>query len=357
MAKLLRMHLVGVGHEEARFHPLSVRLGQTGVPMNSVINLRNGGGKTSLLSLIYTVLLPGKHDFLGKVNGSNRTLDDNFILGKLGIVALEMESQVGRFCLMLAWVRREREDPPTLFSFRTGREGIPFEELPLQGLCLSPARTLADLNRWLTDRHSKTPGNVDLFVASNYRDWHNHLKAQRGVDAHLYRKGCFEEADGGTLFLDELGEMPTQCQAKLLRAIQNGKIQRLGDSKEFTVNVRVIAATNVDVKHAIEEKAFRKDLYYRFEAKISIPSLRDRRNDIPKLAHHFLERWNQKHQKQRRLSQQSIIALMKHPWPGNVRELEGVVIRSAQLCSSVVARGICLRGDTRSDRNYGSAQR
>lgn len=149
-------------------------------------------------------------------------------------------------------------------------------------------------------------------------------------------KGCFEEADGGTLFLDELGEMPTQCQAKLLRAIQNGKIQRLGDSKEFTVNVRVIAATNVDVKHAIEEKAFRKDLYYRFEAKISIPSLRDRRNDIPKLAHHFLERWNQKHQKQRRLSQQSIIALMKHPWPGNVRELEGVVIRSAQLCSGKV---------------------
>jgi transcriptional regulator with PAS, ATPase and Fis domain len=149
-------------------------------------------------------------------------------------------------------------------------------------------------------------------------------------------KGCFEEADGGTLLLDELGEMPTQCQAKLLRAIQNGKIQRLGDSKESTVNVRVIAATNVDIKRAVEEKALRKDLYYRFEATISIPSLRDRRNDIPKLAHHFLEVWNQKHQKQRRLSQEAIISLMKHPWPGNVRELEGVVVRSAQLCSSKV---------------------
>ena len=149
-------------------------------------------------------------------------------------------------------------------------------------------------------------------------------------------KGCFEEADGGTLFLDELGEMPTQCQAKLLRAIQYGKIQKLGESKECSVNVRVIAATNVDVKRAIEEKTLRKDLYYRFEAKICIPTLRDRRNDIPKLAHHFLEHWNQKHQKQRRLSQQAIIALMKHPWPGNVRELQGVVIRSAQLCSGKV---------------------
>src|ERR1043166_1299943 len=187
MAKLLRMHLVGVGHEEARFHPLSVRLDQNGLPMNSVVNLRNGGGKTSLLSLIYAVLLPGKHDFLGKVNGSNRTLDDNFILSKLGVVALEMESQVGRFCLMLAWVRREREDPPTLFSFRSGRDGIPFDELPLQGVCQSPTRTLADLSRWLNDRHSKAPGNVDLFIASNFRDWHHHLKTQRGIDAHLYR--------------------------------------------------------------------------------------------------------------------------------------------------------------------------
>jgi transcriptional regulator with PAS, ATPase and Fis domain len=77
-------------------------------------------------------------------------------------------------------------------------------------------------------------------------------------------------------------------------------------------------------------------LYYRFEAKINIPALRDRRNDIPKLAHFFLDRWNQKHQKQRRFSQESIIALMKHPWPGNVRELEGVVVRSAQLCPGKV---------------------
>lgn len=148
--------------------------------------------------------------------------------------------------------------------------------------------------------------------------------------------GCFKEADGGTLFLDELGEMPTQSQAKLLRAIQNGKIQRLGASTESSVNVRVIAATNADIKRAIEAKALREDLYYRFEATISIPALRDRHNDIPKLALHFLECWNKNNQKQRRLSQQAIIALMKQPWPGNVRELQGVVNRSASLCPGKV---------------------
>jgi transcriptional regulator with AAA-type ATPase domain len=150
--------------------------------------------------------------------------------------------------------------------------------------------------------------------------------------AHVDHDGFFKTADGGTLFLDELGEMPLACQAKLLRAIQLGKIQRLGDNRETTVNVRIIAATNVDIKSAIETKKLRKDLYFRFPASLHIPALRDRRSDIPKLALHFLERWNQKYQKPRRLSQPALIALMKHPWPGNIRELEGVVVNSAQLC-------------------------
>jgi transcriptional regulator with PAS, ATPase and Fis domain len=154
--------------------------------------------------------------------------------------------------------------------------------------------------------------------------------------ADFNHDGFFKVADGGTLFLDEMGEMPLPCQAKLLRALQFGKIQRLGDSKESSVNVRVIAATNVDVKQAVEAKKLRKDLYFRFQANLHIPALRDRRSDIPKLALHFLERWNQKYQKPRRLSQAALIALMKHPWPGNVRELEGVVVTSAQLCPGKV---------------------
>ncbi|MDO8544488.1 MAG: hypothetical protein Q7S40_28950 [Opitutaceae bacterium] len=187
MAKLLRVHLVALGHHEARFHPLSLRFDGQGIPMASVVNLRNGGGKTSLLSLIYAVLLPGKLDFLGKVNGSNRTVDEYFTLGRLGIIALEMESQVGRFVLMLAWVRKDREEQPTLFSFRSAGGGIPFDELPLQEISPAPVTTLGDLERWLKDRHGRAPAQVDLFVAPNFRDWHSHLKKARGVDSHLYR--------------------------------------------------------------------------------------------------------------------------------------------------------------------------
>jgi transcriptional regulator with PAS, ATPase and Fis domain len=98
------------------------------------------------------------------------------------------------------------------------------------------------------------------------------------------------------------------------------------------VNVRIIAATNVDINAAIREKRLRKDLCYRLSSTISIPALRQRRTDIPKLAVFFLERWNAKHAQQRRLSQEAVLALMKHTWPGNVRELEGVVTNSAQLC-------------------------
>ncbi|MBI3867052.1 MAG: sigma 54-interacting transcriptional regulator [Verrucomicrobia bacterium] len=150
------------------------------------------------------------------------------------------------------------------------------------------------------------------------------------------QRGIFEEADGGTLFLDELGEMPPQCQAKLLRAVQHGRIQRLGESTDRPVNVRVIAATNLDIKKAIQDKALRQDLYYRFQSTVQIPSLRNRRSDIPKLAHRFMEEWNRGHQRQRRFSQEAILALMRRPWPGNIRELEGVVIRSAQLCAEKV---------------------
>lgn len=155
--------------------------------MDTVVNLRNGGGKTSLLSLVYAVLLPGKNDFLGRVNESNRTLDEYFTLGRLGVVALELSNHIGRFTLMLAWVRRDRGEPPVLFSFLSGTKGIPFDELPLQGLAQAPVTTLGDLERWLKDRHARAPGQVDLAISSTYREWHAHLKKDRGVDPHLYR--------------------------------------------------------------------------------------------------------------------------------------------------------------------------
>lgn len=187
MAKILAIHLCGVGHQEARFHPLTLRFDRGGVPSAVVVNLRNGGGKTSLLSLIYAVLLPAKNDFLGNVNESHRTLEEYFLPGKLGVVAMEMEQAGSRFVVMIAWVRKERDHQPTLATFKSGPKGIAFSDLPLQGLQAQAASNLAELMKWLQARHGQSPGDVDLFVASNYKEWHSRLRLLRGVDAHLFR--------------------------------------------------------------------------------------------------------------------------------------------------------------------------
>ena len=145
------------------------------------------------------------------------------------------------------------------------------------------------------------------------------------------RAGRFESADQGTLFLDEVGELPLLVQAKLLRVLQNGEIQRLGSDKTRRVDVRVIAATNRNLKEQITEGAFRADLYHRLSVyPIPIPPLRERDKDIPLLAGHFLE-LNRARLGLRslRLSADAEAALLSYPWPGNIRELEHVISRAA----------------------------
>ena len=145
------------------------------------------------------------------------------------------------------------------------------------------------------------------------------------------RAGRFESADQGTLFLDEVGELPLPVQAKLLRVLQNGEIQRLGSDKTRRVDVRVIAATNRNLKEQITEGAFRADLYHRLSVyPIPIPPLRERDKDIPLLAGHFLE-LNRARLGLRslRLSPDAEAALLAYPWPGNIRELEHVISRAA----------------------------
>ena len=140
------------------------------------------------------------------------------------------------------------------------------------------------------------------------------------------RKGLFEEADGGTFFFDELAETTMPFQAKLLRAIQEGEIRRLGENKTFKVNIRVIAATNVDLQEAVREKRFRQDLYYRLNvARFLLPPLRERREDIPLLVHFFLEKANKKMGAQATLGDGVIEELGRYDFPGNVREVENVV--------------------------------
>ena len=148
------------------------------------------------------------------------------------------------------------------------------------------------------------------------------------------RKGLFEEADGGTFFFDEIGETTLAFQAKLLRAIQDGEIRRVGENKSLKVDIRVIAATNVDLATAVEERRFRQDLYYRLNvARFHLPPLRDRPEDIPTLFQFFLDKYNRKMNARARLAEGVIERLMAYEFPGNVREIENMVEQAVALCS------------------------
>ena len=147
------------------------------------------------------------------------------------------------------------------------------------------------------------------------------------------RPGRFELADGGTLFLDEIGEVPLPMQAKLLRVLQEGEFERVGDTRTRQVNVRIVAATNRDLKREVEAGRFRQDLFYRLSVfPIHIPPLRERRDDIPKLALHFVAQSAQRMNRQGpRVTQAVLTQLAGHDWPGNVRELQNVLERAVIL--------------------------
>lgn len=142
------------------------------------------------------------------------------------------------------------------------------------------------------------------------------------------RMGLFELAEKGTLLLDEIGDMPIELQAKLLRVIQQKEVTRIGGRAPIKLDVRIIAATNADLKAKVRDKLFREDLFYRINVfPILIRSLRERRNDIVVLAEHFLETYNTKHGKNVRISEQGMDFLLQYSWPGNARELQNIVER------------------------------
>src|SRR5688500_12697514 len=155
------------------------------------------------------------------------------------------------------------------------------------------------------------------------------------------RRGLIEEADGGTLFLDEIGEMPPATQVKLLRFLENSEVRRLGDNETRIVDVRVLAATNVDIKRLLDEGRFREDLYYRLNVvSIELPSLRERREDIPLLAGYFLEKFARAAGRELTgFAEDAKAALLRYDYPGNVRELENAIQRAVTLAEGgVIAR-------------------
>ena len=158
------------------------------------------------------------------------------------------------------------------------------------------------------------------------------------TDAKADKKGLIFEASGGTLFLDEITEMPLMLQAKLLRVIEEREIRPLGDTASHPVDVRIISASNRDMKQIIQQGRFREDLYYRLKViDIELPPLRERREDIPLLVQHFINRFNHELKKQvSEVSEETLKALITYLWPGNVRELENVIQRALTLCQHQV---------------------
>ena len=160
------------------------------------------------------------------------------------------------------------------------------------------------------------------------------------------KKGLFEVADGGSIFLDEIGDIPPETQVKLLRVIQEREFTPLGDTTPRRVDVRIIAATNIDLKEAVKQGTFREDLYYRLSVvPIELPPLRDRREDILPLAQHFIGKYNEENGRQ--VSEQiglEVLALMEaYMWPGNVRELENAIERAVVIAPGNEVTQECLR--------------
>jgi transcriptional regulator with GAF, ATPase, and Fis domain len=152
------------------------------------------------------------------------------------------------------------------------------------------------------------------------------------------KKGKFELASGGTLFLDEIGDMSASAQAKVLRALQENVIQRVGGERDIKVDCRVVAATNKDLRKEIEEGRFREDLYHRLAVILMhVPALNDRRDDIPMLAEHFLTMVCAEHGVQRKtFSEDALDALKNTDWSGNIRELRNIVERLVILCGQTI---------------------
>jgi Nif-specific regulatory protein len=159
--------------------------------------------------------------------------------------------------------------------------------------------------------------------------------------AYHPKKGHFELAEGGTLFIDEIADLNLAIQAKLLRVLQEGEFERMGEATAIRSNVRLITGTNKDLERAMVEGRFREDLYHQLDVSaIFVPPLRDRKSDLPLLAGHFLKKYARKHKKEmRRISTSAIDMLMAYHWPGNVRELENVVERAVMASDGNAVQG------------------
>ncbi len=193
--------------------------------------------------------------------------------------------------------------------------------------------------------HAQSPRSEAPFVVVDCAGLHEELLQsemfghEKGAftGATRQKHGLFEVAHAGTIFLDEIGDTSPDVQAKLLRVLETGRFRRLGGTDEIAVDVRIVAATNRDLRQAISRHHFREDLFYRLATfTVEVPPLRERREDIHLLAQHFTRQFNARFSVSKRLSEAAIDALMRHPWPGNVRELIHAMEQSVALSNGDV---------------------
>jgi DNA-binding NtrC family response regulator len=191
--------------------------------------------------------------------------------------------------------------------------------------------------------HTESPRRDAPFVTVNCGALHDELFEsevfghEKGAftGAHRLKHGLFEVANGGTIFLDEVGDISPEAQAKLLRVLETGRFRRVGGTSEVSVNVRVVAATNRDLRQASIRGHFREDLYYRLATfTLAIPPLRERRDDIPLLIEHFIARFNRRFSCSKRVDAVALDLLTRYAWPGNVRELLHVLEQAVVLSDS-----------------------
>ena len=200
--------------------------------------------------------------------------------------------------------------------------------------------------------HRRSKRNDGPFVAVNCGAFAENLiesalfghKKGAFTGAHSDKQGCFQAAHGGTLFLDEIGEMPRQLQVKLLRAIQERKVSRLGANKAESVDIRLLTATHVDLEQAVSTGTFRQDLYYRINVlSINLPALKDRGTDILLLAQHFLDHYGKEYERtDTHFSREAKQRLEGHGWPGNIRELQNRIRKAVLLADKQTIEGVDL---------------
>ncbi len=258
---------------------------------------------------------------LGRAIRRSRQLEhENRLLRKDGLPELIAESRAMQPALELM----ERIAPSDANVLITGEHGTGKEVV---SRWLHAASTRADKSLVTVDVGAMSEG---VFESELF----GHVKGSF-TDARVDRAGYFELADRGTLFLDEIANIPTKQQAKFLRVLETGEMQRVGSSRTRRVDVRVLSATNVDLSKDIGEGNFREDLLYRLNTvEIRLPPLRDRREDVPLLAAHFLESQARKYRRHLDgFERDAMQALLNHPWPGNVRELQHVIERAVLMAA------------------------